>query len=190
MKRIDQAKEELKRLQGKSKLESMLGVASIFTELTEEQQGIHPIVVGGLAVEIYTKEAYATWDIDMVFSNYPLANELLLALGFHKEGRHWYHEGLSVSVEIPGDQLEEADYNRVLKLNLSNGRHVYMIGVEDIILDRLRACKHWKSTSDCEWGLRLFQTHRERLDIPYLQQQSKADLTEDILQSWLSEPII
>lgn len=73
-----------------------------------------------------------------------------------------------ISVEIPNDMLEVADNERDVDLVLQNGLHVYVIGLEDIILDRLRACVHWKSSSDCEWGRRLFLLHFERLDINYL----------------------
>lgn len=88
-----------------------------------------------------------------------MANEGLLALGFIKEGRYWYHLDLEVSVEIPDDMSEDADPEKVIKLHLESGKHVYVIGIEDIILDRLRACVHWKSTSDCEWGYRRLNVH-------------------------------
>jgi hypothetical protein len=101
----------------------------------------------------------------MVFSRRDLANEVLLQLGFEREGRYWYHEELLISIEIPNDMLEDADINKVIELNLKNGYKLYVIGIEDIILDRLRACVHWKSTADCEWGKRLLLIHHERLDI-------------------------
>jgi hypothetical protein len=63
---------------------------------------------------------------------------------------------------------------------------VYVIGIEDIILNRLRACVHWKSTSDCEWGQRMFLLHYERLDLTYMKQMAKKDLTLQILDHWIS----
>lgn len=64
---------------------------------------------------------------------------------------------------------------------------VYVIGIEDIILDRLRACIHWKSASDCEWGKRMFLLHRDRLDIEYMKEMTKRDLTRNLLDKWLIE---
>lgn len=57
---------------------------------------------------------------------------------------------VEVALEIHGDVLEGADPDRVIKINLPSGRCLYVIGIKDIILDRLRACIHWRSSSDCE----------------------------------------
>ena len=184
MNAIDLARLAIEKLKGATKFETMLGTASLLTTLLDET-GLKVVIVGGFAVEIYTRSEYTTVDIDLIFSRRDLANEVLLNLGFTKEGRHWYHEVLGVSIEIPNDMLENADMNRVLKLNLPSQEHVYVIGIEDIILDRLRACIHWKSTSDCEWGYRLFLIHRKNLDIDYMVQKAQVDLTSEQLKAWL-----
>ncbi|MUV37616.1 hypothetical protein JNUCC1_01422 [Lentibacillus sp. JNUCC-1] len=185
---IEEAKISLKKLEGKSKFEKMVQTAAILTQVFEQEE-LKPIIVGGLAVEIYTRSEYTTLDIDLVFSQRQLADEYLEQLGFIAEGRHWYHEQLMISVEIPDDMLEGADYNRVIKLNLSESEHVYVIGIEDIILDRLRACVHWKSSSDCEWGKRLFLLHQEKLDLNYLCTTSQKDNTYQKLQLWLDDSV-
>lgn len=164
----------------------MVKVTAILTCLLEEKN-LRPVVVGGLAVEIYTRSDYTTSDIDIILSDREAANTILLALDFVREGRHWYHEKLSISIKIPNDILEDADYDKVIELSLEKGLKVYVIGIEDIILDRLRACVHWKSSSDYEWGRRLLLLHYERLDIPYMTQQAKVDSTITILTKWLNE---
>lgn len=181
---IEKAKEQLRELQSCQQFERMLKVTAILTSLLQEKN-LRPVIVGGLAVEIYTRSDYTTTDIDLIISNREAANTILLELGFVREGRHWYHEQLSVSIEIPNDKLEDADDDKVIELSLNDGLKVYVIGIEDIILDRLRACIHWKSSSDCEWGKRMFLIHYERLDIPYMVKQAKIDLTVDILNEWL-----
>lgn len=92
-----------------------------------------------------------------------------------------------ISIEIPNDMLEDADYDKVIELQLENNLHVYVIGIEDIILDRLRACVHWKSSSDCEWAKRLYLMHAERLDMDYLINTSRKDNTFNKLNDWLNE---
>lgn len=181
---IEKAKEQLLGLQSKQQFERMLKVTAILTSLLQEKK-LRPVIVGGLAVEIYTRSDYTTADIDLIISNREAANSILLELGFVKEGRHWYHEELSVSIEIPNDILVDADDDKVIELSLNGGLKVFVIGIEDIILDRLRACIHWRSSSDCEWGKRMFLIHFERLDIPYMIKQAKIDLTIDILNEWL-----
>ncbi|WP_102345128.1 DUF6036 family nucleotidyltransferase [Bacillus sp. Marseille-P3661] len=181
---IEKAKEQLQQLQSRNQFEKMLKVTAILTYLLEERR-LRPIVVGGLAVEIYTRSDYTTTDIDLILSDREVANALLLELGFTKVGRHWYHEDLSVSIEIPNDILRDADEERVIELSLEKDLKVYVIAIEDIILNRLRACVHWKSSSDCEWGKRMLLLHRERLDIPYMFKQAKVDLTINILNEWI-----
>lgn len=183
---IEEAKCRLAKLKGKSKFEKMVQTTAILTGLFANEH-LNPIIVGGLAVEIYTRGEYTTSDIDLIFSQRDIADHYLKNLGFISEGRHWYHKELLVSVEIPDDILKDADDDRVIKLELEDGLYVYVIGIEDIILDRLRACVHWKSTSDCEWGKRLFLMHFDRLDVTYLKTTSKKDTTLPQLTNWLRE---
>ena len=80
---------KLAALDGKTNFEKMIGTVGILTELLGENR--RPVIVGGLAVEIYTRNEYTTVDIDLI---------------------------------------------------LPDGMKVYVIGLENIILDSLRACVH------------------------------------------------
>lgn len=182
---IEKAKEKLHTLVDKGKYEKMLGCAALLTELMEEHK-IKPIIVGGMAVETYTLNEYMTSDLDIVISRPDLLNTLLISLGFENNGGSYFHSDLLITIEIPDDMLKDADYARVMKINLPNNCHVHMIGIEDIILDRLRACIHWKSTSDCEWGRRLLLLHHTRLDLAYLKECARKDGTGIRLDDWLS----
>jgi hypothetical protein len=162
----------------------MVGVTAVLTDLLEQHK-IKPVIVGGLAVEIYTRGDYTTVDIDVIISDRNLAADLLQQLGFIKTGRHLYHDKLMVSIEIPNNVLEDADDHRIIRLELEDKHKVFVIGIEDIILDRLRDCVHWKSSSDCEWGKRMFLLHNERLDMAYLKRTAANDLTAEKLQEWL-----
>ncbi|GAB3792668.1 DUF6036 family nucleotidyltransferase [Virgibacillus kimchii] len=184
MSSIDEAKQKLNELKQKSKFKKMVGVAAVLTELLQTHH-IKPVIDGGLAVEIYTRGDYTTVDIDVIISDRHLAADLLRQLDFIKAGRHLYHETLMVSIEIPSNVLEDPDENRIIQLELEDKQKVYVIGIEDIILDRLRACVHWRSTSDCEWGRRMLLLHRERLDMAYVKKSAARDSTAEKLQDWV-----
>lgn len=188
MSSIDYEKKRLRELKGKERFQIMTETVSSLTTLLEAYE-VTPIVVGGLAVEIYTRGQYTTVDIDLVMQRRDLADDILRDLGFIKEGRHWYNPELMVAIEILGNILEGADSNRVTKILLENGRHLFVIGIEDIILDRLRACVHWQSSSDCEWGLRMLKVHIESLDIDYIKKMAEADHESSLekLKEWLDE---
>jgi hypothetical protein len=183
---IDQAKAAIEKLQNQSKFDKMIGVCALFTELMKHHD-LHPVIVGGLAVEIYSRSEYTTSDVDLIFSRRDIADDCFIQLGFVKIGRHWLHEKLGVSIEIPNDILDLADRDKVIKMNLSESTYVYVIGLEDIILDRMRACVHWTSTSDCEWGYRLYLLHQERLDLDYMRMKAEEDLTLELLNRWIAE---
>lgn len=48
-----------------------------------------------------------------------------------------------------------------------------IIGVEDLIIDRLNACKHWKSEIDCEMTELLVLRYRKELDWTYLENEPR-----------------
>jgi len=188
MSSIEQARQDLQQLPGKSRFEIMTETAAIITGLMEDR-GTTPVVVGGLAVEIYTRGHYTTLDIDLVTKGRDIADDILNRLGFSREGRHWYHPVLDIAVEIPGSVLQGADENKIIILELPSGRYLYVIGIEDIILDRLRACVHWNSSSDCEWGLRMLKVHFNFLDLNYMRDMAEKDhsSTAHKLDEWLKE---
>ncbi|WP_046179110.1 hypothetical protein [Domibacillus tundrae] len=185
MSSIEKARQRLDSLEDCSSFEKMIETTALLTELLEPYR-IQPTVVGGLAVEIYTRSDYTTVDIDVIISDRKTAGNILEQLGFLVNGKHWYHPRLLISIEIPNDILEDADLERVIKMNIGEGKNIYVIGIEDIILDRMRACVHWKSTSDCEWGRRMFLLHFDHLDLKYMQETATTDGTLSLLENWLN----
>jgi len=181
---IATAKQLINEQKNKPKYEAMINTASVITMILEKY-GIKPIVVGGLSVEIYTQNEYATRDIDFVSDGYQIISDTLLKLGFKKEGRHFYHEDIEIAVEIPGNDLA-GDYNRVIKVEIENGRYVYLISIEDIILDRLRAAVHWKSAEDSIWGFKLLAKNIDVVDIDYLYKKLETKSEENELDNWLN----
>ena len=74
--------------------------------------GIEVVLVGGLAVEIYTDNLYLTKDIDMVNTNYQPAARMHAAmaeLGFRKQGRVYVNDTTAISVEFPAGPLSVGD---------------------------------------------------------------------------------
>ncbi|WP_166241063.1 nucleotidyltransferase [Paenibacillus turpanensis] len=180
---IEEARIQLRALKGKPKFQRMLHFSAILTSLLEQEQ-IRPVIVGGFSVEIYTRSEYTTSDVDFILNGRSVAARYLDSLGFQKLGKDWFHRELELAMEIP-DNLLAGNYEKVTKILLENSQYVYVIGIEDIILDRLRAFVHWQSSRDGEWAERLFLTHRNRVDVNYLAEQSKKDGTDQLVQGWL-----
>lgn len=159
-----------------------LFVMAILT-LALEKDGIRPIVVGGHAVEFYTLGGYATGDVDIIVPETGPVNSLLTAWGFSREGRHWYSEMLNIAIEVPASILA-GDISRLTEVEI-DGLTVYLIGIEDIILDRLNAFVHWKSERDGEWAEEMLALHRDRIDRDYLLARAREDDTLEALRTML-----
>lgn len=131
--------------------------------------GIKPVLVGGSAVEFYTQGSYATLDIDLVVEGRDQAKRVLSEMGFVRVigERHWYSEELLLSVEIPGDTLA-GSLDRILSVDTGDGLTAYIIGIEDLIIDRLNAYKYWNSLSDGEWAVAMLLIHHNDIDFGYL----------------------
>lgn len=143
---------------------------------------VQPVLVGGSALEFYTLGDYATRDIDLVAEERYLVGQALQQLGFkHQPGqRHWYHEELDISIEIPDTELAGSkEKATILEIQ---GTPVYIIAPEDLLIDRLAAFKYWESASDGEWAARLYAIHRESMDLDYLQQRAETEKVLDALE--------
>ena len=69
-----------------------------------EQHDIGVVLVGGLAVEIYTGNLYLTKDIDMVNTtgdNPSVMSHAMAKIGFHKEGRVYANETTEIAAIHP-----------------------------------------------------------------------------------------
>jgi hypothetical protein len=97
--------------------------------------------------------------------------------------------------------IKEDIYIDLVGSSLSGRRHVDLdlgstsevirvIAIEDIIVDRLCACKHWDSPRDCEQAMYMISAFREDLDMAYLEKRAAKDEVEDRFRSmltWLDE---
>lgn len=110
--------------------------------------GIEVVLVGGLAVELYTDNLYLTKDIDMVNTNYQPPAKLhsaMAELGFYKQGRVYVNDSTEISVEFPSAPLSVGD--ELIKSTTHTsvaGRQIPILKVEDVIKDRLSAFIHWQ----------------------------------------------
>lgn len=132
---------------------------------------IRPIVVGGAAVEFYTLGSYATLDVDLVSGGYERIDHILRGWGFTRRGRYWENVELDIAVEVPDSELA-GSYDRVTEVEI-DGMSLYLIGVEDLIIDRLNAFVYWRSERDGEWAKQLMALHEERIDWGYLRERAE-----------------
>lgn len=136
-------------------------------------------LVGGQAVETYTVGQFTTGDIDITTSDRKSAEKILRSLGFREIGMIWLNEQLGVAVQIVGEFLS-GSYERTLTIKVGP-YNVRVIGIEDLIIDRLAAAKFWESARDLERARALLSSFRDRIDRNYLKRTAKKKRVENIL---------
>jgi hypothetical protein len=151
-------------------------MTGLITRVLEDRGKPAPVLIGDLALSYYTRDIYFAADIDLAYADRDALDAVLRELGFVKKGRYWVHEGLDMAVEVPASELAGEDAQREF-VELDGGLHCVIIGLEDLIIDRLSACKHWKSEVDCEMTELLIVRYRQELDWAYL--EKKAALPEN-----------
>jgi hypothetical protein len=114
--------------------ERLLECAAIVDEALSEI-GVHPVVVGGLAVAYWLESEYTTVDIDVLMPSNPAVDEQMRLLGFEKQGRHWLLPGTNVAFEAPGWTLEPGAKGE--RVELRSGRTLTLLRAEDVLIDRL-----------------------------------------------------
>jgi len=153
-----------------------------FTVLTKylNKKKLRPVVVGGHAVEFYTLGSYTTADIDIVSEGQREIENLLKSWGFKKIDRLWVNLKYDIEVDIVSSTLKGNDYSRVSEVTVEDLK-VYIIGIEDLIIDRLNAFVWWKSDEDSKWAEQLIKLHRKDIDKRYLIRKAKEARVADVL---------
>jgi hypothetical protein len=159
-----------------SPLKRQLLMVGLLTRLLKVMNKQAPIIIGGCALSYYSREVYFTSDIDLAYVDREALDKALKSIDFKKEGRYWAHEGLKMAIEVPASSLPGQD-SRVEVVELSEGLECSIIGIEDLVIDRLNAFKHWKSEIDGEMVELLIRRYRNDLDWSYL--EKKAMLPEN-----------
>lgn len=155
-----------------------IAIASLICSLAKKFSN-ELVVVGGSAVEFYTAASYMTKDIDFVAKDNYNISKLMGSLGFSmSNGYTWFHPDTSVVVEFPKAPLL-GDVDRVTEVVTPYGV-AKIIGIEDIILDRLKGRVFWQD--DNELPETMLLAHYAEIDFNYLNEQAKNELVEDALE--------
>lgn len=164
-------------------LEKRLYFVALLTKELKKKK-IQPVLVGDNAVEFYTLGGYATADIDIIAPSRPI-DDVLSKWNFVKEGRYWINEELEIQIEAPSDELS-GDWKKVTKVMIDN-LEAFVIGIEDIIVDRLNAYVHWQSAEDKTWATELIDINKDKIDWQYLEATSRRGKTYEALKKIIKE---
>jgi predicted nucleotidyltransferase len=136
------------------------------------------IILGGFAVQFYLAGEYLTHDIDLACDNRSALKEILKELNFKNVGRYQYSEDLGISIEIPASNIAPNQEERLF-IVIIEGYEIPILGIEDIVIDRLNAYTHWKSLEDGRLAKELIYIHYETLDWDYLETQARQEKVYD-----------
>lgn len=120
-----------------------LSIVSVATRVACHlaEAGIECVVVGGLAVEIYTGNRYQTLDIDMVnvsMNTQKALDAAMNAIGFVRKGRYYHNTTTQFFVEFPSPPLGVADDITVKPVTIATGSGtLQVLSPVDMIRDRL-----------------------------------------------------
>lgn len=140
------------------------------------------VLVGGAAVELYTAGAYRTGDVDLIGDRESIL-PLLEAARFHRVDRLFIREDLELAVDIVGLSQRRGETNTELDIH---GYKVLTVSVEDAIVDRLLAAEYWKSNTDWEQAVLLYEAHKATFDRDLLEVRARANDVERTLRDMIA----
>ena len=165
------------RKEQNSLTQKMLLLGYITYRLEKEKQ--HVYLVGGQAVETYTAGQFTTGDIDITTTDSKVTEKVLTSLGFEQIGMIWLNKQLGVAVQIVG-LFPNANLDKALTIEAGPYK-VNVIGVEDLIVDRLAHVKFFKVAGDMEKAKVLYAIFKRQIDKKYLRDTAKKRGVEDTL---------
>lgn len=122
-----------------NKKTTRLELAAIVTAALEKKD-ISAVLVGGAVVSIYTENAYESKDLDFISpAEHKNISQVMLTLGFKREGRNFLHDQTTLTVEFPtgpigiGDRVPVKPEGKI-KVGTTT---VIMLSPTQSVMDRL-----------------------------------------------------
>lgn len=145
-----------------------------------------PVLVGGAAVELYSRSAVTTGDFDIVTARQEEFEEELRRHGFVKPTgpgratRGWVHPDLRLGFEVVSSSLLDgmADRERVVLIDLGGDGVAAFVSVEDMIADRMGQYASGTAPEMLEQARRLFRLHADA-DLAYMDSRIRYETAED-----------
>jgi hypothetical protein len=145
-----------------------------------------PVLVGGAAVEIYTRGAVTTGDFDLACGRQEELEALMQAHGFVRPSgpgmatRGWVHPKLQLGFEVVADCLLDgmADRDMVQIVQLGSDGEVAVIAPEDMIADRMGQYASGTAPEMLGQARALF-TICEGLDMDYMEKRIREETAGD-----------
>ena len=153
----------------------MLLLGYVTSQLEKKKQSI--FLVGGQAVETYTAGQFPTGDVDVTTSDSATTQKVLKSLGFKEIGMIWLNKPLGIAFHIVGDFAPER--SRTIRIGPYKAR---IVGVEELILDRLSAAKFWNIPADYERAKVLYDNFEKQIDKDYLRKIAKKKVDDLLLR--------
>ncbi|TMI39556.1 hypothetical protein E6H21_08915 [Candidatus Bathyarchaeota archaeon] len=153
----------------------MLLLGYVTSQLEKKKQSI--FLVGGQAVETYTAGQFLTGDIDVTTSDSAMTQKVLKSLGFEEIGMIWLNKPLGIAFHIVGHFAPERP--RTIRIGPYKAR---IVGVEELILDRLSAAKFWNIPADYERAKVLYDNFEKQIDKDYLRKIAKKKVDDLLLR--------
>jgi hypothetical protein len=155
-----------------------------FGALLAKESGSDVVIVGGSAIEIYTRGGYVSDDID-VRADRAAVHRVLGQWSFKDEGRLWIRSDWDIAIDVVGDRYSGDPY-RATTVSTPYGP-VRIAVVEDVFVKRLASAKHWQVQSALEEAELLWKDYRNSMDTEYLDRQARSYDVGDLLSA-LREP--
>ncbi len=179
--------EQLKRLKSiEDPVKRRAYFIGILSQEIKKNGGLPPVIVGGMAVEIYTQGSYTTGDIDLKAEK-DLLEKILTEWNFVKSGRVWFNEELDIYIDWLGSTLDEGEeaQKRINTIIIEEGLEINIISIEDLIIDRLGAYKWWKDEDSLVWAkvlLKIKEATGDPIDMDYLTKRALEEKLDDIIK--------
>lgn len=122
------------------------------------------IVVGGSAIEVYTRGGYVSGDIDVVGERARL-DPILASWGFAKSAGLWIRRDREIAVDICGPTYT-GDVGRTRTITTPYGA-VRLAAPEDLLVKRLAEAQYWKVKEAVAIAALLYAAEHDDFDWEY-----------------------
>ena len=126
---------------------SALGTVTLAVGSALRAAGIRAILTGGACVNLYTRGAYQSKDIDLVLETEVTRSKLdeaMATVGFSRRGDRYEHPGARFYVEFPPGPLAIGEDLVIRPVEIRrSGLRALALSATDCCRDRLAAFYHW-----------------------------------------------